>query len=399
MAPTLTTVNVTARATLIYGSQGSNGSPLTVINKDTTNIVWVGNVQNIMPGQPNSIPLNPGDSQSFDGSISVYGVTAGPSIVVAVVPGGNSYSPGSLFITGNVTADITGPVTVSGPLDVIGQGGFVLGGAVAPVFQSSGSVNIAANSSIQPFNGVDVSNYNSYDLAMAAVDTSQATLGHALTFNVRLDWFDDLITGIPVFSEVWNPWVMGQTPTHPSQGIVGSGPMHGQYMSMTISNAASFVVALPYVNVFGSPRPIPLSDWRQSLGNHVTDQKFAKINSINNLGSNNVLVDTGGLVAVVAGNSYMVPCGLYSGPVDWYAQVSGSSVNVTFAVCDVGNDSNNQTSGNISDSDGQMNNNTLTTSPAFATGSLFLPRNACAVFMICTGSGNAAYKMTAQQGP
>lgn len=363
----LSTVNVGTQPTLIYGGQGSVGSQIQLINLSTTVTIWIGYNQSIMPGTGGpAIPLPPGASITFDGSVSVYGITASTQAQIAVVPGGVAYTPGI-----NITN----------------------------LFSQSGSVIVPAGGNIVPVNGVDVSNFSSYDLAMAAVDTLQSTANHALTFNIRLDWFDDLVSGIPVFSEVWNPWVMGQNPTHPTQGIVGSGPMHGQYFSITISNAASFAITLPYMSVFGSPRNSQLSDWRQSLGNHVTDHSFAKLNSINNIGSNNVLVDTGGLVAVVSGNSYMVPCGMYSGPVDWYAQVSGASVNVTFAVVDVGNDSSNQVSGSISDSDGQMNNNTLTTSPAFATGSLFLPRNACAVFMICGGSGNAAYKMTAQQGP
>ena len=72
------------------------GSPITVINLDTATTVYVGNSSNIMPGGVNVIPLAPLSSISFDGSVSVYAVTMGATVNVAVTPGGNSYSAGQL---------------------------------------------------------------------------------------------------------------------------------------------------------------------------------------------------------------------------------------------------------------------------------------------------------------
>jgi hypothetical protein len=363
----LSTVNVGATPTLIYGGQGSQGTQIQLINLSTTVTIWVGYNQSIMPAVSNgAVPIGPGASITFDGTVSVYGITSGSQATFAVVPGGVAYSPGI---------------------------------NISPLYIQPSSGTIAANSTETPVSALDVSSYASYDLAIAAVDTLQSTAGHAITFNIRIDWFDDLVSGIPIFSEVWNPWVMGQNPTHPNQGLVGSGPMHGQYMQVSISNPSGFAITIPYFNLFGSPRNQPLSDWRQSLGNHVTDHSFAKINSVNNIASNNVLVDTQGLQTVVSGDSYMIPLALYSGPVDCYFQASGGSVAVTLALCDVGNDSGNQVSGSISDSDGQMSNVSLSPSTAFATVQIFTPRNATALFIVCSGSGNASARITAQQGP
>jgi hypothetical protein len=78
VTPPLTTVNVTANspATLIFGGQGSNATPMQVINNDTVSSVWVGNQSNLTPGQAGAVELGPGSSVAFDGSVSVYGIVA-----------------------------------------------------------------------------------------------------------------------------------------------------------------------------------------------------------------------------------------------------------------------------------------------------------------------------------
>lgn len=272
---------------------------------------------------------------------------------------------------------------------------------VTNLYQQTGSQAILPSGVTTPINLINVGQYASYDMTMQAVDVNQSTAGHALTFSVLITWYDDTVSGIPVFAEQWTPFVMGQNPTHPNQGVFACGPMHGEYMSVTISNPSSVgTITLPYLNLFGSSRPIPLSDWRQSLGNHVSDNKLAKINSINNFTYNNVLADSQGLQPIVAGDTYMMALGLYSGPIYYYFQASATGVNVTLAIIDLGNDNTNQVSGSISASDGQLSDITLSSGGTlFQTGQLFLPRNGCALYVGCTGSGNVAAKIVAQQGP
>jgi hypothetical protein len=117
--PTLTTVNVTSRSTLIFGGQGSNATPIQIVNLDTANTVYLAYASNLVIGQPGVIPIGPLASMSFDGAISIYGITGiGQTVEISVIPGGSNYSPGSLTITGPVNAEITGPVTVEGTVDI-----------------------------------------------------------------------------------------------------------------------------------------------------------------------------------------------------------------------------------------------------------------------------------------
>lgn len=117
--PTLTTVNVTSKSTLIFGGQGSTAVPIQLINQDANNTIYLAYASNPAIGQPGVMPIGPGASLAFDGSISVWGVTpVGQTAEVAVIPGGSNYSPGSLSISGPVTATISGPVTVEGTVSI-----------------------------------------------------------------------------------------------------------------------------------------------------------------------------------------------------------------------------------------------------------------------------------------
>src|ERR1700690_1216627 len=92
--PTLTTVNVTSKSTLIFGGQGSAATPIQLINQDANNTVYLAYASNPAIGQPGVMPLGPGASLAFDGSISVWGVTpAELTAAVAVIPGGSNYRP------------------------------------------------------------------------------------------------------------------------------------------------------------------------------------------------------------------------------------------------------------------------------------------------------------------
>src|ERR1700685_4249545 len=121
----------------------------------------------------------------------------------------------------------------------------------------------ASGGTSKPVTLVDVSQYNSYDLSAAFVDTAQATAGHALTVQIQVAFYDDLVSGIPIYQEDWYPWVVSQTPTPGLQGLIGCGPMHGHYMSIVITNNGAGAVTIPYFNLFGSPRNVQQSDWRQ----------------------------------------------------------------------------------------------------------------------------------------
>jgi hypothetical protein len=272
---------------------------------------------------------------------------------------------------------------------------------VAALFTSFQSIAVPANNvAVFPAGQlISVGSYNSYDLAMSAVDTSQATPGHAICFSVTLTWYDDLVSGVPIFTEIWNPFVVSQNPSHPTQGIIGNGPMHGQYMTVAISNNAAFPLTLPYFNLFGSSRNVPQSDWRQGLGNHVVDANFSPNISNTETSFENVLLDTGGLKAVTSGvGSYWIPMGMFSGYVGFYAQIGGGAA-VSVAIVAVGNHAASNVSGSLSDSSGTLLNSSMGASNVFVDQLIFLPRTACAMFVICGTSGTFGATVVAQQGP
>lgn len=269
---------------------------------------------------------------------------------------------------------------------------------VASIFSQSGSSNIPNPGIVTPVSLVNIGAYTSYDLSMALVDTGQATAGHAITCSVQLLWYDDLVSGIPIYSEIWNVWVVAQNPSHPTQGIIGSGPMHGQYMTVNIGNVNTTApVAMPYFNLFGSTRNIQLSDWRQSMGNHVNDHTVILIPVTESFAVDNVLADTAGLQSITSGNLYWVPLALYSGPVYMYIQIGGGA-NVVAAVVDVGSHASVDSSGNLNDSQGQMTLDQLVAPNTSVLRQLYLPRSASALFVIPSVSGTFGCKVVAQQG-
>lgn len=271
---------------------------------------------------------------------------------------------------------------------------------VASIFSQSGSSSIGTAAIATPVSLVNIGAYNSYDLSMALVDTNQATLGHPLTCSVQLLWYDDLVSGIPIYSEIWNVWVVAQNPSHPTQGIIGSGSMHGQYMTINVGNInTTSAVVMPYFNLFGSSRNIQLSDWRQSMGNHVNDHSFNLLPVTESFAVDNTLADTAGLQAVTSAiGNYWIPIALYSGPVYMYCQVGSGGV-LSVSVSDVGSHAAVDSSGNISDSQGQMTNDVLNASNTSVLRQFFLPRSASAVFVSVSTNGTFGCKIVAQQGP
>jgi hypothetical protein len=91
--------------------------------------------------------------------------------------------------------------------------------------------------------------------------------------------------------------------------------MHGQYMTVNVFPVitATFNMTLQYINIFGSNRVVPYSDWRQN-GQQVDPQ------------SNGILIQQGGgdsfdnILASISNETLtasqlvFIPCGLYSGP-------------------------------------------------------------------------------------
>jgi hypothetical protein len=367
--PVLTTVNVTSNITLIYGAQGSMAVQMQLINLSTTVTIYIGYDQTIQAGSGPVIPLQPGASIAFDGSVSVYGICpSGLSAQMAVVPGGGAYSPGisiaSLF---SATNTLTVPNGAPGELTIV--------------------------------NLIDISAYQSYDLSFALVNAAMATAGTAVACRVDVVFYDDLVSGIPVYREIWYPFcaiaVTGNNNVHP-QGIVANGPMHGHYMSIQIYNPGSTNVSIPYFNLFGSPRNAQLSDWRQSLENSFNDGTHHLIGNNSGFGYDNVVCDSGGFGSLNASSNYIMPFNLYTGPIDWLFQIGGGLVVSAAVIINLGGNYLTNVSGSVSDTIGKLQNLPV----AGGSGNLLIPRGACALLVeVGSTGGTAMFNAIAQQGP
>jgi hypothetical protein len=353
----------------------AGGPDVLVFNTSTTVTVFLSQTNDALPsdaGTSRVSPLGPQQSIVFDGTLSVYAVVAaGLTAVVNLYPSATNYTPfngvTSLFSAGTATGG--GFTTIPG-----------LGG------------------SITPLNLVDVSLFNSYDLSMAVVGNPQNVVGNALAFRVTLTWYDDLTSNLAVFSEIWNPWVVTGYPATNPRGIIGDGPMHGKYFTMTITNLGANTVTVQYLNVFGSPRNLQVSDWRQYLNNEVSDAVLAPMFN-GAIGFDNNLADTQGSFAAVANTTYLMPFCLYAGPVAWSLELGPGIVVTAANVMDIGGNYAQIMSGTVTLGVGNMIGFPFTASEQI-NGQIILPRSACALYLRIGGTGgNVNFKVVAQQGP
>jgi hypothetical protein len=198
---------------------------------------------------------------------------------------------------------------------------------------SSSVVNIAPLIPYVPINLVDVSGFASYDINLYGYGLSPGTSDAPCVAEITLQWYDDLVTGIPVFEEDWWFWlgraslnvsILGQNP------LSACGPMHGRYMTVSISipAASSANMTLQYLNIFGSARQVPYSDWRQNTSFQAVDPNSFGLTTIANGSTSfdNELVSINAF-APTAGLQYMIPCGLYSGPAYFNIELSQTPQN------------------------------------------------------------------------
>lgn len=116
---------------------GAEADQVLIINLDLDNTVNLGSSSTNL-----IFPLGPGASTTL--TAPVYASAATVPLLVGIAPGGSSYSPGSLTITGPVTATISGPVdaNVSGTVEVSA-------GNVTIVENAAATTGVASASYIQ----------------------------------------------------------------------------------------------------------------------------------------------------------------------------------------------------------------------------------------------------------
>ena len=422
--PALTTVNVGSNVTLLYGSQGSAGTPLTVINLDTANTVYVGNVSNLDPSGSNVIPLNPLSSISFDGSVSVYAITLGPQVRVAITPGGNSYSAGQLTITGPVTAEITGPVdanilgtasvavtgtpnvnVVSGTLNATVTNATInVAGSVSLIptianITTLGTLSGASFSTMTPgasqtlMSLVDVSVYNSISISAYLNSANTITVGATLTSPLFVTWFDDLVTGIPVLQDEIDIWNANNT--LPPAGFAGVAyitlPVRGRYLTIATKNVVTASnIAIQFFNAYGCPNIIPRIQCRQQAPPSLTATNGVIFPSFtSNLCG---MLGSTGTSAIPNGSIYFMPMSLFTGQAEIYCLTSvafGQNATLYAVIPSAGNNglrlNQNNTTGVIDD--GLSLNGT-----SVADAPIALPK--CPTMLVFDNSSGAAQTVT-----
>lgn len=365
MTTPLTTVNVTPMITLLYGARGGLAQQMQLINNSTSITIWIGYDQTIAAGSGPVIPLLPGASIAMDGTRSVYGITSSGTASMSIVPGGSSYSPGV---------------------------------NIASLFSLSGTQVIPGNSTVMPVSLINIGSYSSYDFSFQLLDALQATVGHSLAFQVDLTWYDDLISGVPIFKETWYPWVVQNNSLG---GIVATGPMHGQYMSIAITNGNASPITLMYANLFGSFRNGQLSDWRQNVSNlNIHDAVLFAFNDIGN-GFDNTLYDSGIQLGTAVSRQYLLPWNLYTGPAYLACNMTAAPTHIT--TVDIGTNYKTQTSGNVQQTTGTLDNEDahMPAGSGFLSNTLLTPRSAVATILVgqTAGAASLSFIAIAQQGP
>lgn len=200
------------------------------------------------------------------------------------------------------------------PIVSIAHSGDLTGGSVVATITPAGGVNMV--------NKINVTQFASYDLGFYLYAQSPGGVSSPIVALCQLLWFDDLTSNIPIYEEQWWVWV-GRAPAGFNDNMMGTGPMHGAYMTVNISipTACASNAILQYFQLFGSPRPQPWSDWRQDAFQVNPQNNGLTVVSPSTSGYENTLCNA---FQIAPGNnaSVWIPISLYSGPVYWRFQAS-----------------------------------------------------------------------------
>lgn len=430
------TNNVPCSMRLPQTTSDTVANTVTFVNLDSTNTVTINGTNSVTVGGQ-GIALGPGASIQVPTSSAWFAVAPAGTSPMLVAPGAANYTAptlitgpvtisgivdvtGSVSITGTVPVTIGGTVAVSitgantiqvtGNVNVIGSGGFIPLGQTSALIQLGSISNVSptdipAGTGYQVMNLVDVSTYTSYELALYVYGSAGAAGGSA-THQVILQWFDDTVSGIPVYQEDWYPLSGGGVFAgslsgnlgQPNNPLCGSGPMHGHYMSMFVNNPGTADKKIQWCNVFGSGRPLNYSSWRENgamPGGTAIQGTTVIANSIGETYENH----PAGLNAwspPVAGTIYFLPLGMYAGPVSFLYEVITTTLTHDPTIVDL----STVTGGSLSAGIGQVGvvadfGNTLNNIEQVIIN---LPRAACALVMEGPVTSVVNFSMVTQQG-
>jgi hypothetical protein len=340
-------------------------------NRDVTNPVYLSYRPNVYIGATNAVILNPQSSVTMDGSRTIYAIGVNGAGPLQAIPGGSSYQPSSP------------------PIASLAQLGS---------FGGTPAATLAAAASLVVFSLVNVLQYASYDLNAYGYAVTPGNAGSPICFLVTLQWFDDVASGIPVFEEDWWLWAGRAAPA--GNTMAGCGPMHGQYMTVTVSlpSTSTTGLVLQYFNLFGSIRSLPYSDWRQNAILVNPQIGGLIITTAGAVGSafDNTLASINN--AAAAGSAIIfIPNGLYAGPVSFRYFASTTSLTTGLVAAVTGLVGGNLVAGTACPNIIPGSNFTGTATTTY-TGNLILPRApTLMIVQVAAAGATIDYDMIAQQ--
>lgn len=387
-------------------------SPTMIVNRDITNTVAYG-PQSIAGGNVNALSvIDPLGSVTVDGTEDIYlqAITGVPT--VDVVPGATSWVASPAQVAAQINAlGLAKDTSVNGVTSVLGtpaQDATIAGvnttlGSPAQqitpvVLRQLGSIGGAAAATIVPGTPfvaaslIDVGVFHSYDINCFGFAVSPGAVNSSIVYQVVLQWFDDLTSGIPVFEEDWWVWAGRAAPSAGVNTLSGCGPMHGRYMTVSVFSVISAAqnLTLQYLNLFGSQRIVSSSDWRQN-GQAVNPQSNGiTVSQGGGTGFDNILAGIYNLT-LTASQLVFIPCGLYAGPVFYRYQCNTSIPLHNVVLCNMAG----QVSGGLGA--GTATVGVLLNIPADTLeheGELILPRAPTAFIIQGAAAGTSSYSFT-----
>jgi len=245
------TVTVGTGVTQVYGVTSSPpAAAVQIINLDTANTVTVGYVVSISPGGT-GIPLGPLASQTFDGSQPLYAV-AEQTLTLAIAPGGSNYSPGSLTISGPVTAEITGPVEVEGAVSISGTPTVGVSGTVTVDVPDAVTVSSIENTvSTEVTNTVDTNITNTADVNVTNTTDIPVTVSNTVAVDATITNSPSVTVSNTVDTSVSNN-VSVQNAAGGSLTVAGSVDI-GNTPAVTVSGTPTVEVTSGTVDIGNTP--------------------------------------------------------------------------------------------------------------------------------------------------
>lgn len=271
----------------------------------------------------------------------------------------------------------------------------VTGDINVELYNLTSPVSVPVNAGVvTAANLLPIPQYSGFDVSLSAHCPTQNTAGAAFAIQLVLQWYSDPQGNNLVYQEKWYPWV-GSTAN--VNRAMGSGPMHGLYMTAGILNPlGTETIIVDGFTLSGNSKQYPYTSFRQSVPDVVCNGATSLPASGNGFidGFDNFL---GSLNNVTPGTGLQfVPLPFYAGPVDVYWSVNTAAlVNAPTLI-----DMTQAVSGSLAPGTGQQGliiglTNTINTSEFL---NMIFPRKPVALIVNPASTSQLQFSAIAQQG-